>query len=200
MVARRNPSVRQRTGDSNLHSLLVLCKAGVARSHSHATYVATGYRPRSVVASDSRSAHDPTNTQCGWGRGARTGLEKGPTRRSARRPRKQTDPRWTANASPSGVRCRGGRATDLTAAHAHGGAPGIVVVIGHDPHRIFREPLAARSGGRPVARPGSGQGASAGAPAPRDAADPDGGGSRRRGGTRGPGGTCHHCTRATSTQ
>ena len=52
----------------------------------------------------------------------------------------------SANASPSGVRCRGGRATDLTAAHAHGGAPGIVVVIGHDPHRIFREPLAAARG------------------------------------------------------
>ena len=94
---------------------------GPRRSHSQAsTCVATGYRPRSVIASDSR-VHGPTNTQCGWGRGARTGLEKGPTRRSARRPRKQTDPRWTANASPSGVRCRGGRATDWTAAHAHGG-------------------------------------------------------------------------------
>ena len=61
--------------------------------------------------------------------------------------------------------------------HMRTGGPGIVV-IGHDPHRIFREPLPRR--------------------APQDADD----WRPIRGGTRGQEGvgTCRPCSRATSTK
>jgi hypothetical protein len=148
--------------------------------------------PRSVAPAavrGRRRSHSPRSNQhtMWWGSRRTSGIRKRPTRRSARRPRKRTNPLY---ASPSGVRCRGGRATDWTPAHAHGGPV-------HRRHRARSAPdlqgtLAAARGaaGCPVARPGSAQDARSdhaacpGARAPQNAADPDRGAAAAPGARR----------------